>query len=109
MVSHRELVSAKNTARMRPRTIDDVMSIEQDAYDELCSYTLTHGDLAFIHQHVVDAFGAQSATAETKPVRLTFALIGLLLHVEWKWTGRQVQRAHMQLAARTRDWPTFAL
>ena len=86
------------------------MSIEQDdAYDELCSYTLTLGDPTFIHQHVVDAVGAQTATLETKPVRLAFSLVGLLLHVEWAWTGREVQRAHMRLAARTRDWPRFAI
>jgi hypothetical protein len=85
------------------------MSTEQDAYDELCSYTLTHGDPTFIHQHVVDAAGAQTATPEAKPIRLAFSLVGLLLHVEWKWTGREVQRAHMRLAARTRDWPRFAL
>jgi hypothetical protein len=94
---------------MRRCTIETEMSTEQDAYDELCSYTLTHGDPAFIHQHVVDAAGAQTATSDTKPIRLAFSLVGLLLHVEWKWTGREVQRAHMRLAARRRDWPRFAL
>lgn len=110
MVSlHEGLADAKDTTRTRPSTIDHEMSTEQDAYDELCSYTLTHGDPTFIHQHVVDAIGAQRATSDTKPVRLTFSLVGLLLHVEWKWTGREVQRAHMRLAARRRDWPRFAL
>jgi hypothetical protein len=79
------------------------------AYDELASYTLTHGGAEFIHQHVVDAFGAQSATPATKPIGLTFALIGLYLHVERGFSGRQVQRAHMMLARRTRDWPAFPL
>jgi hypothetical protein len=82
---------------------------EQDAHDALAAYTLTRGDLAFIHQHVVDAFAAQSATPATKPISLAFALIGLYLHVERAFTGRQVQRAHMVLAKRTRDWPTFPL
>ena len=81
----------------------------QAAYDELASYTLTHGDPAFIHQHVVDAFAAQHATATTKPITVAFALIGLYLHVERGFTGRQVQRAHMMLARRSRSWPIFPL
>jgi hypothetical protein len=85
------------------------VSSEQEAYDELCAYTLTHGDLAFVHQHVVDAFGAQHATAQTKPIGLAFALVGLYLHVERGLTGRQVQRAHSMLAKRSRSWPSFAL
>jgi hypothetical protein len=84
-------------------------SRDQDAYDALASYTLTHGDRAFIHQHVVDAFAAQHATPATKPIALAFALLGLYLHVERGFTGRQVQRAHMMLAKRSRSWPTFAL
>jgi len=36
---------------------------EQAARDELSAYTLTHGDADFIHQHVVDAFAAQHASA----------------------------------------------
>ena len=83
--------------------------MRQAAYDELASYTLTHGDPAFIHQHVVDAFAAQHATATTKPITVAFALIGLYLHVERGFTGRQVQRAHMMLARRSRSWPIFPL
>lgn len=36
------------------------MASEQETYNELCYYTLSHGDSSFIHQHVVDAFAAQS-------------------------------------------------
>jgi hypothetical protein len=89
--------------------MDSSPSAERDAYDELASYTLTRGDRAFIHQHVVDAFAAQHATTSTKPIALAFALIGLYLRVERGFTGRQVQRAHMMLAKRSRSWPTFAL
>jgi hypothetical protein len=85
------------------------MLSEQDAYDELRCYTLTHGDPSFIHQHVVDAFTAQHADERTKPIALTFALVGLYLHVEKRNSGRQVQRAHMVLARRKRLWPTFPL
>jgi Family of unknown function (DUF5946) len=83
--------------------------MNQDAYDELCSYTLAHGDPSFIHQHVVDAFIAQNADHNTKRIGLAFALIGLYLHVEEQFSGKEVQRAHMFLARRKRDWPTFPL
>lgn len=81
----------------------------EDAYNELCAYTLQRGDADFIHQHVVDAFAAQRATVETKPINVAFSLAGLYLHVEKGWSGRQVQRAHMRLARRKRSWPTFVL
>jgi hypothetical protein len=79
------------------------------AYHELCAYTLTHGDRAFIHQHVVDAFAVQHADAQTKPIALTFGLVGLYLKIERQFSGRQVQRAHMMLARWKRTWPSFTL
>src|SRR6188508_2299309 len=82
---------------------------EEDVYNELCAYTLQHGDATFIHQHVVDAFAAQRATVVTKPINVAFSLVGLYLHVEKGFSGRQVQRAHMQLARRRRGWPAFVL
>ena len=82
---------------------------ERDAHDELCAYTLSHGDPAFIHQHVVDAYATQHADEHTKPIGLTFALIGLYLYVERQFTGRQVQRAHMHLGRRKRTWPPLTL
>src|ERR1700723_2012267 len=82
---------------------------EQDAYDELQCYTLAHGDPSFIHQNVVDAFTAQHANERTKPIALTFALVGLYLHIEKHYSGKQVQRAHMGLARQKNPWPTFPL
>jgi hypothetical protein len=58
---------------------------------------------------VVDAFAAQTAHAQTKPIALTFAQVGLYLHVEKQLTGRQVRRMHMRLGRRKRAWPTFEL
>jgi hypothetical protein len=81
----------------------------QEAFDELCYYTLAHGDAAFIHQHVVDAFAAQQADENVKPIKLTFALVGLYLLIEKKLSGRQVQRVHMELASTKRRWPTLDL
>jgi hypothetical protein len=81
----------------------------REAFDELCAYTLSLRDVAFIHQHVVDAFAAQHAEERGKPITITFALIGLYLHLEKGFTGRQVQLAHMALARRKRVWPNFKL
>ncbi len=85
------------------------MQSEVDAYHELSAYTLTHGDVTFIHQHVVDAWAAQHAVKGGKPIGLTFALVGLYLHLEKGLTGREVQRAHMQMGRQKRPWPAFAL
>jgi hypothetical protein len=67
------------------------MTTPQQDYAELCGYTLTHGDPAFIHQHVVDAFAAQQADGASKPIGVIFALVGLYLHVERQFSGRHVQ------------------
>ena len=83
--------------------------MEQAAYHELQAYTLTRGDRTFIHQHVVDAWMAQHADESTKPIGLTFALVGLCLHLDHGFSGRQVQLAHMALAKRSKTWPSFRL
>jgi hypothetical protein len=81
----------------------------REAFDELCAYTLTRGDETFIHQHVVDAFAAQSADECTAAIKLTFALAGLYLHVEQNFTGREGQRVHMQMGRSKRIWPSFTI
>src|SRR3954469_6572687 len=82
---------------------------EQQAFDELCFYTLAHPSANFIHQHAVDAFAVQLADEGTKPLKVAFGLFGLCLHLERGFTGREVQRAHMQLAKRRKQWPRFEL
>lgn len=82
---------------------------EEEAFHALLAYTVTRGDTEFIHQHAVDAFAAQRADGHTNPVKITFALVGLSLLVERRFTGRAVQRAHMELARQNRNWPTFDL
>ena len=77
------------------------------AYQELQAYTLGRRDEEFLHQYVVDAWAAQTAHADTKPIALTFALMGLYLHAEHGWTGRQVQRGHMALALNKPAWPAL--
>jgi hypothetical protein len=80
---------------------------DQDLYDDLACYTLSHPDSSFLHQHIVDAYAAQHVDEETKPIQTVFALIGLYLSTEKGFTGRQVQRAHMQLAKARKPWPRF--
>jgi len=82
---------------------------EQKAFYELCCYTTTHSDPNFIHQHVVDAFAAQTADKKTKPITITFALVGLYLHLEKNFTGKKVQQAHIKLAKHKKLWPNFKL
>lgn len=88
---------------------------EQHSLDELTAWTLSLQDPAFIHQHVVDAWAAQHADEHSRPIAVAFALLGLYLHLEKGFTGRQVQRAHMQLAQPhgrgpgRKDWPRFPL
>ena len=85
------------------------MPRNDDLYNELAFYTLAHPDPAFIHQLVVDAYAAQNADESTKPIAIVFSLIGLYLHLEKGFTGKQVQKAHMQLAKRRRNWERPAL
>ncbi len=83
---------------------------EKELFHQLMLYTLEHARShpEFIHQYVVDAFGAQCAGGGSKPIQVAFALIGLHLHLDRGYDGRQVQLAHMSLARRRRSWPLFA-
>lgn len=82
---------------------------EQEAFNELSYYTLTHGDPTFIHQYIVDAYAAQHADENSKPIQVAFALIGLYLHIEKHYSGKEVQRAHMRLAKKKKQWHVFDL
>jgi hypothetical protein len=81
------------------------MAPDQELYDELALYTLAHADPEFLHQQIVDAFAAQHADEKSKPITVVFALVGLYLFNEKGFTGRQVQRIHMQLARQRKQWP----
>jgi hypothetical protein len=75
--------------------------------NELSYYTLAHDDPTFIHQHLVDAYGAQHVRPSASTIGAAFALAGLYLAVERRFTGRQVQKMHMQMARRSKEWPRF--
>jgi hypothetical protein len=77
------------------------------AYDEVYAYTM--GRPGFMLQHVVDVFAVQTATADTKPIGIVFGLVGLYLHVEKQFSGSQVQKAHMELGRKKREWPNVYL
>src|SRR5437879_11200676 len=79
------------------------MDTMRAAYHEVYVYTM--GRPGFILQHVVDAFAVQSVSDDSRPIGLVFGLVGLYLHVEKQFSGRQVQRVHMELGCRKREWP----
>jgi hypothetical protein len=74
---------------------------------ELTYYTLGHADPRFIHQHLVDAYGAQHVRASKSNIGAAFTLAGIYLAVERGFTGRQVQQMHIVMARRPRVWPAF--
>lgn len=74
---------------------------------DLTYYTLALGDPFFIHQVSVDTYAAQHAGPQVKPISTAFALAGLYLVFERDFSGRQVQRVHMEMARRRRAWPRF--
>jgi Family of unknown function (DUF5946) len=74
------------------------------AYDEVYAYTM--GRPGFILQHVVDAFAVQTANKDSRPIGVVFGLVGLYLHVEKQFSGRQVQEVHRKLGGRKREWPS---
>ncbi len=86
------------------------MTSQKDEFNELSFYTLGHPDMIyFIHQHCVDAFQAQTADQNTKPIGLIFSLIGLYLFIEKGYSGRQVQQVHIKLAKNKKTWPQLPL
>ncbi len=75
--------------------------------NELSYDTLAHGDARFIHQHLVDAYGAQHVRQSKSTVGAAFALAGLYLAFDRGFTGRQVQKMHMLMATKSKAWPRF--
>src|SRR5262245_15734898 len=65
----------------------------QDPYHELYVYTMSRGP-SFPLQHVVDAHAAQMANADTKPIGIVFALVGLYLLASREAMDRRSSAAH---------------
>ena len=65
-------------------------------YSDLSCYTAARQDPTFIHQH---------SGGTTRNITVTFGLIGLYLALERGYTGKHVQRPHMQIIQVRRNWP----
>lgn len=76
-------------------------------YANLSAFTLSLRDADFIHQLIVDTYGAQHSRPNFKPITTAFALIGLYLAFEHGYTGKEVQRAHKVLGNKHLPWPRF--
>jgi hypothetical protein len=74
-------------------------------FSDLSCYTVALQDPLFIHQHAVDAYGAQHAGGNSRPITVVFGLIGLYLALERGYSGKEVQQAHMRIAKLRKDWP----
>ena len=72
---------------------------------DLSCYTVSKQDAEFLHQYVVDAYGAQHPGGTTRNITVFFGLVGLYLALERDFSGKQVQAAHMHLARVRREWP----
>jgi hypothetical protein len=105
LATHAGLTSARSPARRGG--VQDMTGFS--AYDQLYVYAGSRGRDTFILQLVVDAHGAQIATEQTKPIAIVFALVGLYLHVEEKFSGLHVQTVHMQLGRKKHEWPAITL
>lgn len=80
-----------------------------ELYNQLAFYTLSHKGKDFIHQHIVDAYTIQAANENTKPIAIFYALAGIYLHVEKNYTGKEVQLAHMEMSKKSKIFPTITL
>jgi hypothetical protein len=80
----------------------------EQAYHLLLAYSFEPAHY-LVHQHVVDAYAAQTADEQTKPITLVFALAGLYLHFEKGMTGPEAQQAHIRMARARKDWPSLPL
>lgn len=79
-----------------------------DYRDDLFFYTLSLRDPEFLHQYAVDAYTAQHIGDDTKPVAIAGSLIGLCLFAERQYTGREVQKVHMILGNKMKEWPKLS-
>jgi len=82
---------------------------DEKLFHELSFYTLSHKGEEFIHQHLVDAYTAQTADESTKSIAIYFALIGLYLLVEKNYNGKQVQNAHVSLSYQSKNFKPISL
>ena len=86
------------------------MTTNNKLFEELSFYTLSHSDPNyFIHQLIVDAYTAQTATKHTKKISLVFSIVGLYLLIEKNYSGKEIQGAHTLLSSYKKDIPEIKL
>jgi Family of unknown function (DUF5946) len=51
----------------------------------------------------------QTAKDDGKRIGVVFGLVGLYLYLERKFSGNQVQKVHMELGRKKREWPSIEL
>jgi len=78
-----------------------------EMFMKLSGYIAQGYDEEFIQQMSIDTYEAQHAGGTTKNIAGAFGLIGLYLSLEKGFSGKEVQRAHMDLANRSKEWPRF--
>lgn len=72
-------------------------------------HELTHiPQLGGLHQLTEDAYAAQHAGPRVPAIGMAFALVGLHLALDERWSGTAVRSAHQYLAAHQKNWPLFA-
>ena len=54
-----------------------------------------------------NAYGAQHVRQSKSTIGAAFALAGLYLAIERGFSGRQVQKMHMRMARKSKEWPRF--
>ena len=76
-----------------------------EKYIELSASTTILYDRDFIHQTAIDTYEAQHGGGKTKPIAVVFGLAGLYLRLEKDYPVQVIQKIHMKLARKTREWP----
>ncbi|MCW3121387.1 MAG: hypothetical protein JWQ38_879 [Flavipsychrobacter sp.] len=80
----------------------------RELYHQLSYYTLAKGDTDFIHEVIVDTYGAQHGGTGTSDMTIFFAIAGLYLHLERGKTGKQARQAHVDMAQhKCYKWPSL--
>jgi hypothetical protein len=78
-------------------------------YGEVQGYEYEHqAALGQWHQLLVDTYAAQHVGERSAAITGAFALIGLYLAHERRWSGLAVRDAHQWLANRDSTWPRFS-
>lgn len=75
-------------------------------YHDVVGFEMDHVDLlGDLHQVTVDTYGAQHPLAPTPSIRIYYGLVGLLLTLEYGWSGARVRHLHRSMGKPASWWP----